>query len=166
MSTNKPQMLMWNREHRVFRSCEFRWNNDGKRSLDYELEAGLKTTSEISITADSLHNLASIYLGPTRVTEKITEKIGDFKDRMAWRASVIDGIIESAAFRAESYKAPYFGLTIVQDTDKNYTYSGKEETELYKMKDKYLFSEEYNKRLERPITFTLHPTVNLYVPRD
>ena len=163
----QPQFIFWVKEAGVFRPAEPKMpeNYPG-----YDLESNVEL-GERDISPESLNLVSSVYLGPINILE---EQIGTYMSREAYerlrqhRHGTACGIVKLAEEVAKGQGISYFAVNVVQ--------TNKDRTWKFKQRDDWLLTgfEKYKSyssminrdKPEEPLEFVLHPTAQLYVPRE
>jgi len=162
----QPQFIFWVKEAGVFRVAEPKMPEN---YLGYDLEKNIKL-GEREISPKSLNLVSSVYLGPVNIFE---EDMGHSMSREAFerlrqhKHGTAYGIIRLAEDVAKGECVPYFAVNVVQ-MPKDRTWKFTQDEELYNenlFEKQYSLIDEWN-RSRKPTEFVLHPTAQLYVPRE
>ncbi|MCH7568396.1 MAG: hypothetical protein IIA87_03160 [Nanoarchaeota archaeon] len=166
----QPQFIFWVREAEVFRPAELKMP---EHSLGYDLERNIEL-GEQEISPKSLNLVSSIYLGPINIIEERLGRslsIGESQRMRQDSHGIASGIIGLAEEAAKREGVPYFAVSVIQ-TDKDRTWDF---TEIDKLWQQKTFKSEYSlesitdkpkDKPKGPLEFVLHPTAQLYVPRE
>ncbi|MBR9704884.1 hypothetical protein GOV12_05710 [Candidatus Pacearchaeota archaeon] len=165
----QPQFIQWVKESRVFRPARLKVDEG---IISYNLRDNL-FLDDSDISPKSLDLISSVYLGQVQIVEeqKGSTILENYLERLQrFKQSVVEGIVNFAQDVAKEHSVPYFGIDVVQ-THKNTQRKFKAEFNFknFTMPDclvRKFGYEKYPIKNPLPLEFTLHPTANLYVPRE
>jgi hypothetical protein len=165
----QPQFIFWVKEAGVFRPGEPKMPEN---YLGYDLEKNI-ALGEREISPESLNLVSSVYLGPVNIFE---EDIGHYSmshetlERLRQhKHGTAYGLVRLAEDVAKGQGVPYFALNVVQ-TPKDRTWKFEQRDDCLSQK---VFKDCGKYPPIMPIykpkefaEFVLHPTAQLYVPRE
>ncbi len=164
----QPQFIFWVKEAGVFRPAKLRMPEN---YLGYDLEKNIEL-GEREISPASLNLVSSVYLGPISIFE---EDIGHSMSKDAFerlrlhKHGTACGIVRLVEDAAKGKGVPYFAVDVIQTPkDRTWKFTQKDDWLSQKVFEE---SEKYSSLIERdilrkPREFVLHPTAQLYVPRE
>ncbi|HLC74192.1 MAG TPA: hypothetical protein VJH20_06170 [Candidatus Nanoarchaeia archaeon] len=151
-------------------------SHNASHFLGFDLERNLLLAEE-KIEPRSLQNLGSFYLGDKHFTDETSFSSYVTHEEFYYRALIIGGILNSLVGQgrdiAREFGAQYFNLYLVRSNLRERTSLNPTSVMARYHRS---FEEEINPKIEftgfhrkveqpKEIEFTLHPTVNLYVPK-
>lgn len=164
----QPQFISWAKEAGVFRPAELKMpENYAGCDLERNIELG-----EREISPRSLNLVSSVYLGAVNILEEAMGNhmgMDEFELLRLRRHGAVCQIVGLAEDLAQNQGIPYFSVNIVK-TPKDRTWEIKRTRTkgLYDeipYKEKHSFVDKLDRSRE-PTEFVLHPTAQLYVPRE
>ncbi|MCD4759522.1 hypothetical protein K8R33_01390 [archaeon] len=161
----QPQFIFWVKEAGVFRPAEPKMPEN---YIGYNLENNIEL-GEREISPESLNLVSSVYLGPVNIFEEDmgTPRSNEAFERLKQhRYNMAYGIVRLAEEVAKEQIVPYFAVNVVK-TSKERTWKFVQQERLYdEMIEKNPSLVGKFDKLRESIEFILHPTAQLYVPRE
>ena len=171
----QPQFIFWVKEAGVFRPAE---PKIPESYLGYDLEKNIEL-GEREISPESLNLVSSVYLGPINIFEEDMEHSMSneaFERLRQFGYDAVYGVVKDAEGIADAQGIPYFAVNIVQ-TSKDRTWKFEQKDDYVSKEDDYVSKDilKKNKKFldswktenrRKPLEFVLHPTAQLYIPRE
>lgn len=167
-----PQFILWIKEAGVFRPAEVKFPDSHEwYDIGYDLEKNCQIGTE-DISPNTLNLVSSLYLGPIRISEEIEDgsiiQKDIFQRKGQFKHGSVKCIVNLAEKVAQSGGVPYFSVGYVHspiETTWKFTEKEGDLTKKLTEDKKYSFLDKFTKS-KGPFEFVLHPTAQLYVPRE
>ncbi|MBR9704885.1 hypothetical protein GOV12_05715 [Candidatus Pacearchaeota archaeon] len=167
----QPQFIHWVKENGIF--IGVKRLKQSEKQVCYDIESNVELDSEYFRKRNVLELLSSVYLGPMSISQELSSAHSgrDYTERLNYfKHAMVKQIVDLARQVAEDEDATYFGVNIVRTYNDNQrkfqSVFDFNKLTLPPSLVKGLGYKKYPIENPLPLEFTLHPTANLYVPRE